>query len=214
MCKYLGRQTDGHCNCITTATTATTTLQLQLQLHFNYYNYNENNFNYNCRYHYTAPKQQQLLQLLQQKLGRRLLRRLRWLRRLQLWLQPQLQPHYNYSHNYTTSTATSVILLRVLQLSPCRSQCNSCKKFAWYRDCVRNTFVFCRSALKVLLELLHQGCNIVCRFSQFCEFWRLWISFENSFAKCFKLFSLALAPGPVLELQFLTLLCEKACVCV
>ena len=47
----------------------------------------------------------------------------------------------------------------VLQLSLCRSHCNSCVKVASCCGCIRNT-VFCSWISEIVLEWLHEGCEM------------------------------------------------------
>ena len=48
----------------------------------------------------------------------------------------------------------------VLQLSLCRSHCNSCVKVASCCGCIRNTIVFCSWISEIVLEWLHEGCEM------------------------------------------------------
>ena len=48
----------------------------------------------------------------------------------------------------------------VLQLSLCRSHCNSCVKVASCCGCIRNTIVFCSWISETVLEWLHEGCEM------------------------------------------------------
>ena len=40
-----------------------------------------------------------------------------------------------------------------------RSDCDGCIKVAWRHGCSRNTIVFCRWTLSIVLEWLHEVCD-------------------------------------------------------
>ena len=48
----------------------------------------------------------------------------------------------------------------VLQLSLCRSHCNGCVKVASCCGCIGNTIVFCSWISEIVLEWLHEGCEM------------------------------------------------------
>ena len=47
-----------------------------------------------------------------------------------------------------------------MQVSLCRSHCNGCVKVASYCGCIGNTIVFCSWISEIVLEWLHEGCEM------------------------------------------------------
>ena len=60
----------------------------------------------------------------------------------------------------TISDAVARSSIGALQLSLCRSHCNGCVKVASCCGSIRNTIVFCSWISEIVLEWLHEGCEM------------------------------------------------------
>ena len=86
----------------------------------------------------------------------------------------------------------------------CRSHWNGCVKVASCFGCMRNTIVFCSWISWIVLEWLHEGCDMDL-LADFLHFGACDFPFKNPFKKCFKIVFFSLwRRDPVLELQFPT----------